>query len=90
VYDSPVASCPTARVTMKAFSLFISYLANPVTGEWRKLPPMLISSLSEEEAARTAIAVAEFACSEVSKELVIRVVGADGRQVAEIRRPLSN
>ena len=75
---------------MKAFSLFISYLANPATGEWRKLPPMLISSLNEEEASRTAIAVADFACSEVSKELLVRVVGADGRPLAEIRRPLSN
>jgi hypothetical protein len=75
---------------MKVFSLFISYVANPGTGEWRKLAPMSISSLNEEEASRTAIAVADFACSEVSKELLIRVVGDDGRPVAEIRRPLSH
>jgi hypothetical protein len=77
---------------MQSFSLFISYLQNPLSGSWKKMPPLLIQALNEEEASRSAIAVADFAYSEVTRELLIRVVGADDttRPKAEIRRPNSN
>jgi hypothetical protein len=75
--------------------LVISYLANSLTREWRKLPPMPIDALSDEEASRTAIAVADFAFSEVSREVLIQVISdhsgdAPGRPIAEIRRPNEN
>ena len=77
-------------LSLQPFSLFISYVSNPLTSEWRKMPPMLIHASSEEEASRTAIAVADFAFSEVSKEILIQVVGgSDGRPVGEIRRSIS-
>jgi len=76
---------------MKPFALFVSYVTNALTGEWRKMPPLPIHALTEEEASRTAIAVADFAFLEISKEILIRVVGDDdGRPVAEIRRPNSD
>lgn len=77
---------------MQPFSLFISYLENPLSGSWKKMPPMSIQALTEEEASRTAIAVADFAYSEVTRELLIQVVGSGdaGRPIGEIRRPISN
>ena len=76
---------------MQLFSLVISYLANPLTGEWHKMQPMIIHALTEEEASRTAVAIADFAVSEVSTDILIRVVyGGDGRPVGEIRRPISD
>jgi hypothetical protein len=75
---------------MQPFTLFVRYV-NSLTGEWRMVPPILTHASSAEEASRTAIAVANFAYSEVSKEILIRVVGDDnGRPIAEIRRPISN
>lgn len=77
---------------MQPFSLFVTYLESTSTGSWKKMPPLLIQALNEEEAARTASAIADFACSELSKEILIQIVGSgeSGRPIGEIRRPKSN
>ena len=81
---------------MQKFTLFISYISNRLTNEWYKEPPILIEALSEEEASRTAIAVADFAVLAVSPNVLIRVTSGqtagseDGRPIAEIRRPIEN
>src|ERR1700733_6520910 len=75
---------------MQPYSLFISYLQNPLSGTSKKMPPLVIQAVSEEEAARTAVAIADFAYPEFTRELLIRVVGAQDtdRPIADIRRPL--
>jgi len=77
---------------MQSYSLFISYLRNQLSNEWRKVPPISFEASNEEEAARTAITLANFAYPEFAPNLLIQVV-ADydpGRPIAEIRRPISN
>lgn len=75
--------------SLQQFSLFISYVVNPMTGEWRKLPPIPFIASGEAEASRTAIAIANFAVAAVSQEVLIRVVAdnSNGQPIAEIRRP---
>jgi hypothetical protein len=74
---------------MQSFSLFISYLQNPLLGAWKKMPPILIEAESEEEAARSATAIGDFAYPELTGGILIQVVGArdTDRPIAEIRRP---
>lgn len=76
---------------MKPFTLFISYLQDPLISSWKKMSPLPIQAQTEEEASRTAIAVADFAYPEFARELLIQIVGNgdDGRPVGEIRRPRS-
>jgi hypothetical protein len=80
------------EVAMQSYSVFVSYLRNQLSNEWRKMPPIAFQASNEEEAARTAIILANFAFPEFVPNLLIQVV-ADydpGRPIAEIRRPISS
>jgi hypothetical protein len=74
---------------MQVFSLFVSYLQNPLSGTWSKMAPVPFDATSEQEAARTATALADVLYPEFASELLIRVVAEydPGRPIAEIRRP---
>lgn len=74
---------------LQSFSLLVSYPKNALTGEWRKVTPIVIRASSEEEASRTAAAVADFIVAEVSTDVLIRVLGgSSGVPIAEIPRPV--
>jgi hypothetical protein len=76
---------------MQTYSWFVSYLQNQLSGAWKKMPPVPFAAVSEEEASRTAITLANALCPEFAPELLVQVIAEHepGRPIAEIRRPIS-
>lgn len=74
---------------MSKFALFISCGLNEAAHT--KLRPVIVEAISEEEACRTAAAVADAVGLLGYPDVLVQVVGGceSGRVIGEIRRPLS-
>jgi hypothetical protein len=74
--------------SMQKFSVVVSYLINPATQEWRSVPPVLVEANTEEDASRTASAIADSYVAS-SDDVLVRLVGDNGRVIGEYHRPPS-